>query len=654
MTDFWNSFANRLFERDLDDIQIFADYYIGSDSIGSIIIKAIEKKGITINNHELLLSLAIWEYNALVNSHLYLKAGIRDLYLVAVKNRTIGFCNENKMPLELFYEIESVYHWKATRQLAADYSAPMSLSYNLKSTKNENKGSCGNQSPKIAEPNNVNSEVVVFDNYWDVCTPLETHINSIGLFLKGVTKTSFTIVDKEFIARIEDANTGHDFVKIIENNLRRNLVEVFFCSIINDKETAKLVFEAFEDFVPRTFNHEVELIIAPLIAIHSFCLEGLNYLYPMQMVKHEFSPDGNIVFQDLMNEIKSGSMQIRGTLVSLVEQWSKWRGIAAPSEDLCNLIFATVLGLQGGRKADSEYFSKKISDNNCRAFVETVIKLGQICSSIDQGIIESYLKDRDVNYGFKGYVNEDGLLSVSGPPRDINTMICDLDIPINSVTRQADIDEKVPTETTIQATAVHANTHNGDKHYIIKRAETWPLPSDFFETDYIDTTCNEGDYIPGFLSGIVDFSLIGTDITGNAMKKGAILSSYFTELINALASKGCFNNDNETKLAFAHALTGRRIKQGVKWKESTYWKWTNVMCYLTWRLYGGKYNYISKVFPELSGKQLGKSYADNLNDKNDKKRIKEVIDVFLNKVIYLYSEKQEIDNQELEQLSTPK
>lgn len=433
------------------------------------------------------------------------------------------------------------------------------------------------------------------------------------MFLKGVTKTSFTIVDKEFIDRIENANTGHDFAKIIENNLHRNLVEVFFRSIINDKKTAKLVFEAFEDFVPCTFNHEVELIIAPLLAIQNFRLEGFNYFYPMQMVKHEFSPDGDIVFQDLLNEIKSVSSETRGTLTSLVEQWGQWRGIVAPSGDLCNLVFATVLGLHSGWEADSEYFSKKISDNKCKAFVEAVIKLGRICSTIDQCIIESYLTDRSVNYGFKGFVNEDGLLRVSGPPRDINTMICDLDIPMNSGTRQENVVDNSPAETSILATRVHTNTPNGDNHYTLKRAETWPLPLDFFETDYIDTTCNEGDYIPGFLSDIVDFSLIGTDVTGRAMIKSQKLSILFCKFIDNLALKGCFNDDDETKLAFAHALTGRRIKQGVKWKESTYWKWTNVMCYLTWRLYGGKYDYISIVFPELSRiKKLGKSYANNL------------------------------------------
>ena len=130
MTDFWNSFANRLFERDLEDILTFTEYHNGSDSIGSIIIKAIEEKGITIKNRKQLLSLAIWEYNTFVNSHLYLKAGIRDIYLDAVKNRTYAFCNDNNIPLELLHEIESVYHWKATRQLAAEYTAPMSVSCN--------------------------------------------------------------------------------------------------------------------------------------------------------------------------------------------------------------------------------------------------------------------------------------------------------------------------------------------------------------------------------------------------------------------------------------------------------------------------------------------------------------------------------------------
>ena len=75
------------------------------------------------------------------------------------------------------------------------------------------------------------------------------------------------------------------------------------------------------------------------------------------------------------------------------------------------------------------------------------------------------------------------------------------------------------------------------------------------------------------------------------------------------------------------------------------------MCYLTWRLYGGKYDYISKVFPELLRiKKLQNSYAKNLKKYDG---ITSAIDVFLNKVKYLYSNKQEEDTQVPEQPSSP-
>ena len=669
MTVNWANTAKHVFERDFDIIQTISKYRISLvyDPMERVIIEILEKKGVSINNSSLFLGLAIWEYNTFVNYQLYWRVSIWSEYLDVFWNEYRGllkkcinsFCLENGMSWEVFQAVESIYHWKSTRDLAANYSAPFSVRFKVKKTDNEEykeqitstikEQEIRNKTIKDTKCEKEEMDEIVFDNYWDACVPYESNLYSIGRFIKKVIDIDNSLVNNEFVDEIGQAALCPNYVQIIENNLRRNLVEVFFYSIQDNKKVAKLLFEALEEFIPNTFNHRVELIIAPLVAILACNLKNKGCLYPMQFVKHEFTPTLGSVMDDVMQD-GSTIISYNGDFSSLIEQWGKWKGIETPSEDECNLIFALVCGLQNGKESLFEYYYKKLSNQNCKSFLEAVIKLKNICSSLDKDIINTYLDDRGIDYGYEGYRNEEGLLYVSGPARDISTMIRDLDIPANSSTKQMDIVENTPTQTTTQTTDVHTNTPNDDNLNVRKRAETWPLPLDFFETDYIDNTSNEGDYIPGFLSGIVDFSLIGTDVTGKAMINGVWLSKYFSNFIEELATKGCFKNDVETKLAFAHALTGRRIKQGIKWKGSTFRRWANVICYITWKLYGGKYKYISKAFPELSETKLGKSYAKNLKNYTE---IKDAIDVFLNKVVFLYSNKQEIDTQETEQPSSP-
>ena len=638
MCDFSDNIARLLFEKDFEDIRFFAEHRFSSysDSVEGVVIERLKSKGYSVNDWELFLALAIWECNTFVNSHLYTKTGIFAVYQDALKTHLCAYCEENKIPYQIFQEVESIYHWKSTRRYAAEYSSPLSISFK----------------------NNLDKEVE-FNNYWDVCTPINSSIISVGLFLHDLIDIDALIIDKEFLERIEQIDLRHNYAEIVENNLRRNLVETLFYSVQSDKKLAKLIFEALETFVPSTFNQKVESIIAPLTSILGFCHHEFGHLLPMQLVKHEFSPDLNIVFADFMNDRKTGQLHIEGTMSSLVGQWSKWRWIIAPPDDLCNMVFALVLGLQDGREDDYHYYYKKLPNLNCQSFLEDAVKLRNICASLDADTIDTYLRERAVNYGFAGYVNEEGLWHVLGPARDINTIVCDLDIPPSSVLQLTDngngsIGVK-PNQTAQTSSPQKTALINSDG----SKSAGWPLPSDFFEPEYRDHSCPKEEYIHGFLSHKdlkVDFSLAPlkskdeNDTRGKQIWLDYVhLRDNFTVLINNIAQQGYIKNTDEEKLALAHALTGRRVIKVKKvcWEKPSLTKSTddgfNGICFLTQKLHGGKYGSITRVFNGVLKDGESRipcaSYADNANP-----NFKEIVESFVNsvkalKVIYIESPK---------------
>lgn len=408
-TEYFEEITSRLlFERDLKDVQLFSEHYLSyySNSMEGVIVDRLENKGYSINKWSLFLALTIWEYITFVHSHLYSRISNFAYYQEALKKQINDFCKEEKIPYQVFQEIESIYNWKSTRRYAAEYSAPLAFSYK-----------------------NNNDEEVEFDNYWDVCTPYDSSLIPVGLFLHDMIGYDVSIIDKDFLERIEQVDLRRDYVEIFENNLRRNLVETLFYTVQCNNKFAKLVFEALEVFVPSTFNQKVESIIAPLGSILGCCYYGYGYLVPMEYVKEKFSPDVGIVCDDLRFDEKPITIRSWGTSASLVKQWSNWRWFFAPSADLCNMVFALVFGMQDGKEPGYNYYFKKVRNQNCQLFLEDIVKLRNICASLDTDTLDSYLEDRIVDYGFAGYVNEDGLWHVLGPPRDINTIVCDLDIP---------------------------------------------------------------------------------------------------------------------------------------------------------------------------------------------------------------------------------
>lgn len=461
MTNSETNLARLLFEKDLNTIRMISMSRIRCQNnfLEGIIIEELRKKGYTILKENLFIGLAIWVYNSFVNYHLYSYAGIWEEYQIAVKNLIHDFCIENDLPLECFQTVESVYHWKSTRKLAANYSAPLSILFKLKTTDYEssknleesttrNSESVEKPSDRLANYTEKGITIIEFDNYWDACIPFESNLFSIGLFLQSPTESDNSIIDKEFINRIENADVQDSYVDIIENNLCRNLIEVFFYSMQDDMRVAKLVFEAMESFIPITFNHRIELIIAPLVAIREFLFNKKSYLFPMSFVKHEFSTNQRIVCDDLIitKNIISTGLRYEGDYSSLFEQWGKWRSLETPSEEVCNLIFSLILGLRGGREADSRYFFKKLSSQNCQSFYEAVLKLKEVCSALDSAVIDTYLEERDERYGTNYYIDESGLLYVSGTPRDINTILHDLDIPTATQPLTDQIEESVQQE----------------------------------------------------------------------------------------------------------------------------------------------------------------------------------------------------------------
>lgn len=638
MADYYDNLARHLFEKDLEDVKLFSKHYLHytSDSVEGVIIDRLKKGGYTVNDWSLFLALTIWECNTFVNSHLYSKTGIFAFYLEALKRQINDFCKENRIPYQVFQEIESIYHWKSTRRYAAEYSAPLSISF----------------------MNDIDEEVE-FDNYWDVCIPEDSSLVSIGLFLHDIIGYDFSIIDKEFLKRIERINLRHNYVEIVENNLRRNLVETMFYSVQSYNKLAKLVFEALEVFVPSTFNQKVESIIAPLTSIIGFCHNKFGHLLPMQLVKHEFSPDLSIVLSDLMSEKKSGTLHYWGSMSSIVEQWSNWRWIIAPSDDLCNMVFALVLGMQDGKETDYNYYFKKVRNLNCQLFLENTVKLRSICATLDADTLDTYLEDRDVDYGSVGYVSEEGLWHVLGPPRDINTIVCDLDIPLSSATQQTDNDnnpiEDQPKQTAQISSPQESVSINRDGS---KCADEWPLPLDFFEPEYQDHSCPEDEYIQGFLSHKdlkVDFTLAPlkskeeNNLGQQIWEDYRYLSVNFSALIGKIAEQGYIKDTSEDKLALAHALTGRRVKKAkrVLWKKPDLTKSTddafNGICFLTQKLHGGKYGSIVRVFDGISRDGENRtpcgSYAKNANPK-----FKVIVESFVNsvkalKVIYIESPK---------------
>lgn len=558
MTNSEANIARLLFEKDLDTVRMISMFRIRcqNNSLEGIIIEELRKKGYAIHKENLFIGLAIWMYSSFVNYHLYSYAGIWEEYQIAAKNLVHDFCIENDLPLECFQAIESVYHWKSTRKLAANYSAPLSILFELKATDNEsskklkesttqNSESVEKPSGKCANHTEKGITVIEFDNYWDACIPFESNLFSIGLFLQNPTESGNSIIDKEFINRIENADVQDSYVDIIENNLRRNLIEVFFYSMQNDKKVAKLVFEAMESFIPITFNHRIELIIAPLVAIREFLFNKKGHLFPMSFVKHEFSTNQRIVCDDLIitKNIISTGLRYEGDYSSLFEQWGKWRGIETPSEEVCNLIFALILGLRSGREEDSRYFFKKLSFQNCQSFYEAVLKLKEVCSALDSTVINTYLEERDERYGTNYYIDESGLLNVSGTPRDINTILHDLDIPTATQPLTGQIEESVQQEpqpeqlSPVDYNQVIPDSLTTEHRDIIKEFEIGKKYFTHKKRNYALSHCtilNEG------------FNLLTDEDKANR----------FNRLIQLLARERCIYPSNEVMRSCAYAMTG--------------------------------------------------------------------------------------------------
>ena len=188
-------------------------------------------------------------------------------------------------------------------------------------------------------------------------------------------------------------------------------------------------------------------------------------------------------------------------------------------------------------------------------------------------------------------------------------------------------------------------TKNKDEKLI---ANDWPLPDDFFEPAYIDDDCPQNEYFPEFLENLPRYG--GKDVQNSKYSEAELreLSRLFSEFINKLASKGYIQDDKDTKLALAHALTGRRVISTVKrveWRKpttsATPLDHQNSISYLIRTLYpkninslgenGSKYAHILTVFDGLKDTSPGSNAADNIR----KSKIKEVVEDFLDAVMII-------------------
>lgn len=172
-------------------------------------------------------------------------------------------------------------------------------------------------------------------------------------------------------------------------------------------------------------------------------------------------------------------------------------------------------------------------------------------------------------------------------------------------------------------------------------ASGWPLPDDFFGPAYIDDDCPLDEYFPEFLQFDKQNDPI-TNLSKEGVKK---LSDLFSKFINKLASKGYIQNNNDIKLALAHALTGRRVITTVKkveWKKpmivSTPLDHQNSISYLIRTLYprtikslgknNSKYSHILTVFDGLKNTAPGSNVAENVQ----RSPIRKIVDDFLEAV----------------------
>lgn len=213
-------------------------------------------------------------------------------------------------------------------------------------------------------------------------------------------------------------------------------------------------------------------------------------------------------------------------------------------------------------------------------------------------------------------------LVASLPTKDLLFGVTEKNLEIVSIKHV----ERDSSPTTITETAASKQDMCPTKEH---NSPSWQLPKDFFDYSYIDPSCQEDEFIPGFLENIIDYSQINI-VLEDGETANEILSAAFSEMINSIAEQEFIDNTIDNKFNLAHALTGRKVDaaiNNVEWKnpKGKGWYHINAISYLTQKLHGGKYDFIGKVFLNIEGCDAGAYRADNVK----RNTIKPIIEKFL-------------------------
>lgn len=391
-----------LLDSDLHIVSYYKDsLFRGEALIYERIALHLEALGYSIEFARAHIAFSMWYYATLVNYDLYANAGIGNEYYLRVLDIIKSECTSMGVDCDIHVikELASILHWKRMLTLAE-----------------RNPGF-------IAK---IENEIF---NLWNLICPSRWEFYNIRKYMAGKTESNSPILNKTLLDAIVNEKLQLDKGEQLRNSLLRNFVKLFcFRFLVQENILADLIFESLEHFIPFKFNYRIESIAAPLIFIINRIKNGKkNAIELYTHVKEEetialFISDIESPHPSLFVECK--------TLIEFAKQWEEWKNLQNPKqEEFQYLIYATIFKLKNNEEYYTYCYNQLYKDEECLKFLNDLCLLKELSSRCPQKDMKIYLETRGRGEHAEFFEDEKRTFYDADPPRDIKTMLINLDLP---------------------------------------------------------------------------------------------------------------------------------------------------------------------------------------------------------------------------------